>query len=155
MYKGRASTRKTIAFLQPISRWHRDQRGQGLLEWTVALPLFLLLCAGIAFYAWTWWNQVSAAAAIHDGVYIAAIKRGDMGAGYGRIREMLNASVGSFSDQYSIRLTQSGGMRSVSGEISNPHSVKLPFLGRRLFNIRASSFQRAERFYGGPPQGWW
>ena len=151
----RIFSRMKFQFLQPCVRWDTDQRGQGLIEWTVALPLFLLLCAGIAFYAWTWWNQVTAAAAIHDGVYVAAIRRGDMSAGYGRIREMLNASVGDFSNQYSVRLTRQGGMRSVSGELSNSNSVKLPFLGRMLFNIRASSFQRAERFYGGPPQGWW
>lgn len=148
-------SRVTSPIFRVVARWNDDARGQGLIEWTVTLPLFLLLCAGIVFYAWAWWNQVSAAAAIHDGVYVAAIQRGDMGAGYGRIREMLNASVGNFSNQYSVRLTRQSGMRSVSGELSNPNSVKLPFLGRMLFNIRASSFQRAERFYGGPPQGWW
>lgn len=137
------------------ARWNHDQRGQGLMEWTVALPLFLLLCLSIAFYAWTWWNQVTAAAAIHDGVYVAAIKGGDIGAGYGRVQTMLNASVGNFSNQYSVRFLQQGGTKSVLGEITNPNSVQLPFLGRMLFNVRASSFQRAERFYGGPPKGWW
>lgn len=155
MQQSQGFAQRKFLFRQRYARWNTDQRGQGLIEWTVALPLFLLLCAGIAFYAWTWWNQVSAAAAIHDGVYVAAIKHGDMGAGYGRIQTMLKASVGNFSNQYSVRLAQQGGMRSVSGEISNPNSIKLPFLGRMLFNIRASSFQRAERFYGGPPQGWW
>ena len=135
-------SRKKFPFVQCFARWSRDARGQGLIEWTVALPLFLLLCAGIAFYAWTWWNQVTAAAAIHDGVYVAAIRRGDMSAGYGRIREMLNASVGKFSNQYSVRLTRQSGMRSVSGELSNPNSVKLPFLGRMLFNIRALKSER-------------
>ena len=132
-----------------------DQRGQGLLEWTVTLPLFLVLCVGIAFYAWTWWNQVTAAAAIHDGVYAAAVKGGNLSAGYGRVQEMLGASVGNFSRGYTVQLSRTGGTRSVYGELSNPDAVQLPFLGRMLFGIRASSFQRAERFYGGPPQGWW
>lgn len=138
-----------------IPRLLCDLRGQGLVEWTVALPVFLMLCAGIAFYAWTWWNQTSAATAIHDGTYAAAIQGGNTGTGYGRIRSMLNASVGNFTGSYTIRLSKVGGMRSVSGAISNPSAITLPFLGRMLFGIRASSFQRAERFYGGPPHGWW
>ena len=56
-----------------------DERGQDLVEWTVGLPVFLILCAGIVFYAWMWWNQVAAAAAIHDGTYLAAIRGGDTG----------------------------------------------------------------------------
>lgn len=144
----RPSSRHAPSFL-------RDTRGQGLLEWTVALPAFLVLAVGIAFYAWTWWNQTTAATAIHDGTYVAAIKGGDLGAGYGRIRQMLNVSVGRFSDSYSVRLARTGGTRSIAGDISNPRTVRLPFLGRMAFGIRASSFQRAEQFYGGPPRGWW
>ncbi len=132
-----------------------DARGQDVLEWTVGLPIFLILCAGIAFYAWTWWNQTTAAAAIHDGAYVAAIKGGDNGAGYGRIQQMLKASVGGFAGSYSYSLAPVPGSRSVSGTISTPRAVKLPFLGEMLFGIRASSFQRAEQFYGGPPGGWW
>lgn len=138
-----------------LKRWHRDARGQVLIEWVVALPAFLVLCAGIAFYAWTWWNQTTAATAIHDGTYVAAVRGGNTGAGYGRAQEMLNAAVGGFADRYTVRLTRAGGQRSMSGAISNPSTVRLPFLGTMLFGIRASSFQRAEQFYGGPPRGWW
>lgn len=145
----------TVRLRSRVRRFGIDTRGQGLLEWTVALPLFLLLCVGIAFYAWTWWNQTTAATAIHDGTYVAAIKGGDTGAGYERVQQILNSSVGSFSGQYTTHLGQVGGMRSVSGTISNPSAVKLPFLGTMLFGIRASSFQRAEKFYGGLPTGWW
>lgn len=145
----------TVHLRLRANRFVSDARGQGLLEWTVALPLFLILCVGIAFYAWTWWNQTTAATAIHDGTYVAAIKGGNTGAGYGRVQQMLKSSVGSFSDRYTTRLTRMGGMRSMSGAISNPSAVKFPFLGTMLFGIRASSFQRAEQFYGGPPHGWW
>ncbi len=138
-----------------LRRFWRDGRGQDVLEWTVSLPVFLILCAGIAFYAWAWWNQTTAAAAIHDGTYLAAVKGGDTGAGYGRVHEMLNAAVGSFSSRYNYGLAPMGGSRSVWGTIENSSVVRLPFLGPMLFRIRASSFQRQERFYGGPPQGWW
>ncbi len=130
-------------------------RGQDVLEWTVGLPIFLILCVGIAFYAWTWWNQTTAAAAIHDGTYLAAIKGGDLGSGYWRIQQMLNASVGGFAGSYEYNLTPDSGERSVLGTIGNARAVNLPFLGEMFFGIRASSFQRAEQFYGGPPQGWW
>ncbi len=75
-----------------IMRWHYDECGQDLVEWTVGLPIFLILCAGIVFYAWMWWNQVAAAAAVHDGTYLAAMRGGDTSAGYARARRMLRSA---------------------------------------------------------------
>ncbi len=150
-----ASRRMVSSIRKWIAHFREDVRGQDVLEWTVGLPIFLILCAGVAFYAWTWWNQTTAAAAIHDGTYLAAVRGGDTGAGYARIQKMLQASVGSFAGRYQYSLTPLSGSRSVSGLIRNPSTVNLPFLGRMLFGIRASSFQRLEQFYGGPPQGWW
>lgn len=135
--------------------FHRDDSGQDLVEWTVGLPVFLILCAGIVFYAWMWWNQVAAAAAVHDGTYLAAIRGGDAGAGYARAQRMLRSSVGNFAGAYSISITASPGQRSVIGSVQNHHVFSLPFLGALPLNIQAQSFQRQEQFYGGPPQGWW
>ncbi len=140
------------------SRWARDESGQDLLEWTVTLPVFMALCVGIAFYFWLWWNQVSAAAAVHDGTYLAAIKGGDAGAGYARIERMLQASVGNFKTSYSVRIA-ADSPKSVRGAVQNNRLFRLPFLGLFPFVVRAQSFQRQEQFYGGPPgKGpgpWW
>ncbi len=138
-----------------IRRWHHDEHGQDLIEWTVGLPIFLILCAGIVFYAWMWWNQVAAAAAVHDGTYLAAMRGGDTSAGYARAQRMLRSAVGGFASSYSISLAPSPGRRSVIGSVQNHRVFQLPFLGALPLNIQAQSFQRQEQFYGGPPQGWW
>lgn len=138
-----------------ISRFSRDECGQDLVEWTVGLPLFLILCAGIVFYAWMWWNQVAAAAAVHDGTYLAAMRGGDAGAGYARIQRMLRSAVGGFASSYTVSIGADASRRSVAGSVRNSNLFKLPYLGAMPLNIQAQSFQRQEQFYGGPPAGWW
>ena len=141
--------------VQVLAQCHRDERGQDLVEWTVGLPVFLILCAGIVFYAWMWWNHVAAAAAVHDGTYLAAMSGGDTGAGYARTQRMLRSAVGGFASSYSISIGADTSRRSVSGSVRNSSLFSLPYLGALPLNIQAQSFQRLEQFYGGPPQGWW
>jgi len=138
-----------------IRNFHCDDGGQDLVEWTVGLPVFMILCAGIVFYAWMWWNQVAAAAAVHDGTYLAAMRGGDMGAGYARTQQMLRSAVGGFASSYSISIGADTSRRSVSGSVRNSSLFSLPYLGTMPLNIQAQSFQRLEQFYGGPPNGWW
>ena len=138
-----------------VLRFGDDECGQDLIEWTVGLPVFLILCAGVVFYAWMWWNQVAAAAAVHDGTYLAAMRGGDTSAGYARAQRMLRSAVGGFASSYSISLASSPGQRSVVGSVQNHRVFRLPFLGALPLNIQAQSYQRQEQFYGGPPQGWW
>jgi len=142
-------------FIGQLAHCLRDERGQDLVEWTVGLPVFMILCAGIVFYAWMWWNQVVAAAAVHDGTYLAAMRGGDTGAGYVRTQRMLRSAVGGFASSYSITIGSDTARRSVSGSVRNSRMFSLPYLGTLPLNIQAQSFQRLEQFYGGPPQGWW
>ena len=141
--------------MEQWGRWSRDERGQGLVEWTIGLPIFMILCAGIAFYSWMWWNQVTAAAAVHDGTYLAALRGGDVSAGQARTQQMLRSAVGNFASSYRISITPMAAQRSVIGSVRNQSIFQLPFLGALPLNIQAQSFQRQEQFYGGPPQGWW
>ncbi|MCL5952093.1 MAG: pilus assembly protein [Chloroflexi bacterium] len=138
-----------------VGRFHRDKDGQDLVEWAVGLPVFLILCAGIVFYSWMWWNQVTAAAAVHDGTYLAAMRGGDTGAGYTRTQQMLRSSVGNFASTYGVSIGADASRRSMIGSVQNNSLFRLPFLGALPLNIQARSFQRQEQFYGGPPQGWW
>ncbi len=138
-----------------VRRWYRDDGGQDLLEWTIGLPVFLVLCAGIVFYAWMWWNQVAAAAAVHDGTYLAAMRGGDTNAGYARIERMLRSAVGATADAYTVSIGADASRRSISGSVRNYSLFRLPYLGTLPLNIQARSFQRLEQFYGGPPAGWW
>lgn len=136
--------------------FHRDRRGQDMIEWVIGLPLFLLLCGALAFYAWQWWNQTTAAAAIHDGTYLAAQRGGSLGAGLARTQQMLDVALGASASRYRISLYPDAATRSVIGQISNDDALRIPFLGTLPLNIRASSYQRWEQFYGGPPEdGWW
>ncbi len=144
-----------IRLLSLVFRLVGDERGQDLIEWTVGLPIFMILCAGIVFYAWMWWNQVAAAAAVRDGTYLAAMRGGDTGSGYALTQQMLRSAVGEFASSYSITLGEDASRRSVVGSVRNGNLFNLPFLGALPLNIQAQSFQRLEQFYGGPPQGWW
>ncbi len=138
-----------------LAQFHQREDGQDLVEWAVGLPVFLILCTGIVFYAWMWWNQVTAAAAVHDGTYLAAIRGGDTVAGYVRAQRMLRSAVANFASTYTITIGADASRRSVIGSVQNHQMVQLPFLGALPLNIQARSFQRQEQFYGGPPHGWW
>lgn len=126
-----------------------------MIEWVIGLPLFLLLCGAIAFYAWLWWNQTTAAIAIHDGAYLAAQRGGSVAAGSARTARMLNAALGKTSGRYYWTMIQDEDTRSVIGYIYNDDVMKIPYIGRMPLVIRAGSYQRWEQFYGGPPDGWW
>jgi len=144
-----------MKLLRKAIRFVREEHGQDLLEWTVALPIFLMLAAAIVLYGWYWWNQTTAAIAIHDGVYLAARRGGSIAQGEARIVEVLKAALGGYAQDYSWQLVPDIGLRSIWGQITNDKVVTLPFVGDTLFKVRASSFQRWEQFYGGPPSGWW
>jgi len=143
------------AALARLLRGLLREDGQTILEWTVVLPLFMAISAGIIFYAWLWWNQVTAATAIHDAVYLAARHGGDIAEARERIEELLNAALGGYAEGFSYEITPDPATRSVSGTIRREKVVDLPFLGEFLFSVKASSFQRLERFWAGPPSGWW
>ena len=130
--------------------------GQALVEWVMILPIFLALCMAIAFFGWLWWNQVNAAAAVHDGTALAAAKGGSAAAGLTRMRDMLRAGVGpTWANQYQLRISGSDAQRSVIGWVRSPRVFQVPFLGPMAMRIQAGSFQRLERFYGGPPASFW
>ena len=137
------------------ARFHADARGQDMIEWIIGLPLFLLLCGAIAFFAWLWWNQTTAAIAIHDGVYYSAQRGGNIGAGMTRTHQLLGAALGRASEHYQISIAEDPSSRSMIGHLTSSDVMGIPFLGRLPLNIRASSWQRLEQFYGGPPRGWW
>lgn len=135
----------------------RGEEGQALMEWILVFPLLTLLLLFVGLYGWWWWQQSTAAWAIHDGTHVAARAGGSVGEGLSVVqRELASALGGSaqrFSGHYSI--APGGAPRSIQGQIDVPQSMSVPFVGTTLFRVRASSVQRDERFYGGPPTGWW
>lgn len=143
--------------LAPFRQLAREERGQALLEFLIVYPLFFLLVLFVIAYGWWWWNQSTAACAIHDGTYEAARREGDIGAGEAAVRAKLEAALGGTASAYAghYSLSDVPGMRSVRGNIHKDHVIDIPWVGDVLFAVKAQSFQRKERFYGGPPAGWW
>ena len=140
---------KIFLFLKRSTDFRKDNRGQDLIEWTASLAVFLLLCGAIAMYFWVWWNQAAAAGAVHDGTYLAAIRGGSAADGTARSYEMLRSAVGQFANQYQIQFVNDP-RKSVRGDVKTNKTFVIPFVGNLPYTIRAHSFQRLERFYGGP-----
>lgn len=140
---------KVLQFLKRLGDFRADNRGQDLIEWTASLAVFLILCGAIALYFWVWWNQVAAAGAVHDGTYLAAIRGGSAADGAARSEEILRAAVGQFASQYQIQFVNDP-RKSVRGNVKTKKTFVIPFVGNLPYTVRAHSFQRLERFYGGP-----
>jgi hypothetical protein len=132
---------------------HAGERGQAYVEFIVVFPLLVILFLFIAAQAWWWWNQTSAAIAIHDGTAAAAHHGGSLTAGYEEVRRALTAPLGGTAQDYAgtYHIQDLEGMRATEGYIQNSRVIALPYIGAELFAVEASSFQRKEQFYGGPP----
>jgi len=132
------------------------EAGAAMVEFALVFPLLTLLFLLIAVYGWYWWNQTTAATAIHNGVYAAAIKGGDKAAGYDETTATLRAALGGAADSYddSFYIITRPGWRSDIGGIENERVIDIPWVGPLLFTVKARAVQRHERFYGGRPTGW-
>ena len=132
-----------------------SEEGGGYVEFLITLPLFMLLVLLVWSFALYWWMQVSAATAIHDGVRVAA-QGGTIVQGRTRAYERLEAALGKLAEPieeklYIIRLP---ALRSVRGGVEYTYHSPLRYFGFPGFQVKATSFQREERFYGGRPGKW-
>ena len=132
------------------------ESGAAMVEFAMVFPLLTLLFLFVAVYGWYWWNQTTAATAIHRGVYAAAIKGGSARAGHEATQDMLHAALGGAADSYegNYYIIRRPGWRSDIGGIENKQIINIPWVGPLLFTVKAQSVQRHERFYGGRPTGW-
>ena len=129
------------------------QRGQALIEFVIVFPLLVILFLLVAVQAWYWWNQSSAAIAIHDGTAAAAHHSGSLTQGYQETLRALAAPLGGTAREYegAYFIVELPPMRATVGAIHNARVIELPYIGPELFTVEATSFQRKEQFYGGPP----
>ena len=134
----------------------RREAGQAYLEFVVVLSALVALALFLAVFGWHWWTQVTAATAIHDAVYAAAIEGGSRAEGYRTMRGLLNAALGGTAGQFAgkVSILYLPDWRSTVGWVSDVRTVALPFLGGGVLTVRAASVQRTERFYAGPPEDW-
>ena len=138
---------------KPREEGEKGERGQAFLEFIIVFPLLVILFLFIAVQAWWWWNQTSAAVAIHDGTAAAAHHSGSLAEGYQETFRALVAPLGGTAQEYAgtYQIVDLGAMRATAGYIHNSRVIALPYIGAKLFTVEASSFQRKEEFYGGPP----
>jgi hypothetical protein len=133
----------------------KREAGQGMLEFILTLPVFVLLTWMIFSYAMHWWMQVTAATAVHDGVAVIAqgrtIPQGRREAG-----KLIDASLGRMGEGLKERLwlERLPSHRSVIGGLSATWRSPLSYWGFPAMPVSARSFQRDERFYGGAPYAW-
>jgi len=133
----------------------RGEEGQGMVEFLLTLPVWLLLAWLIWSFALHWWMQVSTATAVHDGVSVVA-QGGGLPEGRQRAQRVLQAALGTLGDglQESLHLQRVATHRSVYGRAGTAWRSPLRYWGFPDLMVGASSFQRDERFYGGAPDGW-
>ena len=134
----------------------RREAGQAYLEFVVVLGAMVALALFVAVFGWHWWTQVTAATAIHDAVYAAAIQGGSRAEGHQVMRGLLNAALGGTAHQFDgkVVIRYLPDWRATVGWVNDVRPVALPFLGDGMLTVRAASLQRTERFYGGPPEDW-
>ena len=147
---------KTVRRL--LRRLGKDQPGVATFEYAIALPVFLMLTFFAVAVCWYWWEQNIAAVALHEGTNLDAIHGGGMAglpaSGADRVKNILIASLGAsaprdFRNAYQINGVT--GERSVGGKVNVESGWNIPLLGLFRYAIRAQSFQRDWKFYGGPP----
>ena len=134
-------------------RFARGQQGQAMVEFIIVFPLMVVLFLFLAAQAWWWWNQTSAAVAIYDGTAAAGHHNGSIEEGYRETFRALAAPLGGTAQDYAgtYTIVDLPQMRATAGTIRNARVIDLPYIGPELFTVEASSFQRKEQFYGGPP----
>lgn len=140
------------------------RRGQAYLEFLISLPVFLFLFGLAIMIAWYWWMQASAAVALHEGTRVAAVEGGSTAQGLQTTEWMLRQSLGPYFGPRvagGAAIVEVPPLRSVMGMVR--YDAPPNFLGgilgtvlwERPWFVRASSFQRREKFYPGPPQAGW
>jgi hypothetical protein len=135
------------------------ERGDAILEFAAALPLFILLLAGIGIFSWLFWAQAAADVAAMRALQEASVNRG---------ADAINPGAGAKSFQSSIGTLTGGrtagavGGASVSTNAARrmvhlnvAGSVRLSFGPlESLFNFGGGGAGRMWRFWPGPPNPW-
>ncbi len=131
-----------------------NRSGQGTLEFIVTIPLYLLLFFLVLYFGIYMWMQIVSSVALHDGVRVTA-ETGNVGQGYARAQTILRAGLGGLAlgPESGLTLAVAPAARGVRGRIDYSWRTELVGFGLTPLRVRASSFARMERFYGGPPGG--
>lgn len=131
-----------------MRRWSR--RGQAYVELLLAMPVAMLLFAVILGLGWAYWVQLNADLYAQE----LALRAGQAGAGPAlqeaqRFLLAMGSAGRTVLREVGLRpFPFRRGLRS-HGDFEGPRM--LLFGGLRPPEIRMGTFQRLERFYGGPP----
>ncbi len=144
----------------PIHKKRKNlERGDTILEFAAALPLFILLLAGIGIFSWLFWAQAAADVAAIRGLKEASLNRGgdaiSPGSGAASFRSSMGFLTGSRTAGAvgDANVSVSGTERMVHFDVTG--SVRLSFGPlNSIFNFGGGGAGRMWRFWPGPPNPW-
>jgi hypothetical protein len=144
----------------PLNKNRKNvERGDAILEFAAALPLFILLLAGIGIFSWLFWAQAAADVAAIRGLKEASLNRGgdatSPGSGAASFRSSMGALTGSRTAGAvgDAHVSVSGAERMVNLAVTG--SVQLLFGPlSSSFNFGGGGAGRVWRFWPGPPDPW-
>lgn len=140
-----------------LPQWLKDESGAAMFEYTIALPIYMMLVFFAVAICWFWWQQNIAVVALHEGTNLDAIHGGAVygqpPTGNERTKAILIAALGATAPDFrtAYRINRVDGVRSISGNLNLQHSWNIPLLGWFQYTVQGQSWQRDWVFYGGPP----
>jgi len=134
------------------ARFLQDRGGQGTLEFIATVPIYLFLFFLVLYFGLYMWMQIVTSAALHDAVRATA-ETGDVSLGYRRASALMEAGLGGLSrgPRSAMVIYVNPASRGVQGRVDYAWRNELLGFGLAPLRVRASSYMRLERFYGGPP----
>lgn len=141
------------------NKTHNYERGDTILEFAAALPLFLLLLGGIGVFAWVFWAQAAADIAATRALQMGSLNRGgdatSPAAGAAFFQSSMEFLTGSKTSAAVGRPALSTGESGRMLRFDVTGQARLAFGALdSLFKFGGGGAGRTWRFWPGPPDPW-
>jgi Flp pilus assembly protein TadG len=104
----------------------RDARGSAVVEFTVVVPMLMLLVLGVVQVGLAFYVRSTVTSAAAEGARVAAVSGADIAAGVRRTRQALSSSLAEgVVDSVVARRTTTGGIATIDLEVR----ARLPLVG--------------------------
>lgn len=134
----------------------RAEAGETVLEFAAALPLFLLLVAGIVLFAWLFWAQAVADIAAVRALKEGTVNRGgaaDPAAGSAFFADAMGTLTGSQTSGAVGDVQVAAGERTLQFGVAGTADLSFGPIDT-VYTFGGGGFGRLWRFWPGPPEGW-
>lgn len=132
------------------------EAGETVLEFAAALPLFLLLVAGIVLFAWLFWAQAAADIAAVRALKEGTVNRGgasDPAAGSAFFADAMGSLTGGQTAGAVGDVQAAAGERTLQFGVAGTAHLSFGPLDT-VYTFGGGGFGRLWRFWPGPPEGW-